>query len=68
MGELNFFRFFSQKFFFFRKFFGFESYHMTNCIFSGERDVMMKQLREQVSEKENEVHRLGKFPSNLAII
>ena len=41
---------------------------MTNCIFSGERDVMMKQLREQVSEKENEVHRLGKFPSNLAII
>merc|ERR1711917_124307 len=25
----------------------------------GERDVMMKQLREQVSEKENEVHRLA---------
>ena len=41
---------------------------MNHCIFSGERDVMMKQLREQVSEKENEVHRLGKFPSNLAII
>ena len=67
MGESNFFSNFFFKIFF-RKFFGFESYHMTNCIFSGERDVMMKQLREQVSEKENEVHRLGKFPSNLAII
>ena len=61
-----FYDFFSN--FFFRIFFEFESYHMTHCIFSGERDVMMKQLREQVSEKENEVHRLGKFPSNLAII
>ena len=60
MGE-SFFRFFKD---FFRIFF----FDMTYCIFSGERDVMMKQLREQVSEKENEVHRLGKFPSNLAII
>ena len=50
------------------KFHWLSKYDMTNCIFSGERDVMMKQLREQVSEKENEVHRLGKFPSNLAII
>ena len=60
---------FSRFFLFFRIFSTiFWDFFLTTCIFSGERDVMMKQLREQVSEKENEVHRLGKFPSNLAII
>ena len=57
-----------SRFFDFLKIFFEFFFDMTYCIFSGERDVMMKQLREQVSEKENEVHRLGKFPSNLAII
>ena len=65
MGKSFFFSIFSYFFEFSSHFFGI---FLTTCIFSGERDVMMKQLREQVSEKENEVHRLGKFPSNLAII
>ena len=65
MGKSIFSRFFPIFSNFLHNFLGF---FLTTCIFSGERDVMMKQLREQVSEKENEVHRLGKFPSNLAII